>query len=195
MVLPILSYGHPILRSPCREVVFNEAGLNTLVDDLWHTMYNARGCGLAAPQVNRSLQLFVVDSQTTFRALKPEERPYYFEKDDEGIIETFINARIVESSDETWEEEEGCLSIPNLVKPVTRPMGITIEYYDRNFIWQKQTFAGTTARMVQHEFDHTKGILYVDYLKPLARKLLSSKLRKISRGLLPAKYLMTYLPK
>jgi peptide deformylase len=193
MILPILSYGHAILRTPGQEVARNQGELYSLIEDMWETMYNAKGCGLAAPQVNQSLQLFIVDSKATFEALKPEERAYYFHEDDKGIVETFINARIVDRSDETWEEDEGCLSIPNLVRPVSRAMSITIEYYDRDFVSQRKDLTGTTARMVQHEFDHTRGILYLDYLKPLARKLLKSKLRKISTGLLPAKYVMTYI--
>jgi peptide deformylase len=193
MILPILSYGHPILKTRCPQVANNQAGLFSLIEDMWETMYNAKGCGLAAPQVNRSLQLFIVDSKSTFETLKPAERAFYFGEDDKGIVETFINASIVHRSTETWEEEEGCLSIPNLARPVTRPTAITIEYYDREFVRQRRTFTGATARTVQHEYDHTQGILFLDYLNPLARKLLGSKLRKISAGLIPAKYSMIYL--
>src|SRR5687768_7966463 len=98
MILPILSYGHPILRKPCLPVNPDEPGLTPLIEDMWATMYNAKGCGLAAPQVNRSLQLFIVDSKITFGALKPEERLYLFGQEDVGLVETFINARIINSS-------------------------------------------------------------------------------------------------
>jgi len=195
MILPILSYGHAILRKPGHDVSPDYPGLDALITDMWETLYNARGCGLAAPQVNHSLRLFMVDSKTTFDALKPESRGYYFGKDDSGIKETFINATIIGESTETWEDEEGCLSIPNLLKPVSRPLRITIEYHDQNFIKFVKTFSGTTARMIQHEYDHTRGVLYLDHLKPLARKLLAGKLKKISTGMLPAKYLMTYIKK
>lgn len=193
MILPILAYGHDVLRQPCREVMPGEDGLERLIDNMWHTMQNARGCGLAAPQVNEPMQLFIVDSKSTYDAFDPEERTYFFHEADTGIQETFINAEIVDSSVETWEDEEGCLSIPNLARPVTRPISITIAYSDQDFTRKTRSFSGTTARMIQHEYDHTRGILYLDYLNPLAKKLIAGKLKKISAGLLPAKYPMTYI--
>lgn len=193
MILSILSYGHPILRTVCEDIGQDYEDLNILMEDMWQTLYNAKGCGLAAPQVNRDARLFMVDSKTTFDTLRQDERAYYFGAEDTGIRETFINARITERSSETWEDEEGCLSIPNLTRLVTRPMNITIEYLDGNFIQQRKIFTGTTARMIQHEYDHIEGKLYLDYLKPLAQKLLAAKLKKISTGKLPAKYPMTYL--
>lgn len=191
--MPILSYGHPILREQCEPVTPQHQGVGLLIDNMWETMYNAQGCGLSASQVNVAWQIFIVDSKTTYQGLKPDERAYYFHEADTGIIETFINAKMVDQSVENWEDLEGCLSIPNLARPVSRPVTVTIEYQDRNFINQVKTFSGATARMVQHEFDHTRGILYLDYLAPLTRRLLENKLRKISAGLLPASYLMNYL--
>jgi len=195
MILPILSYGHPTLRKNGEEVLPDYPGLNSLISDMWETLYNAKGCGLAAQQVNHALKLFLVDSKLSYEALQPELRPYYFGVNDTGIKETFINATIMHQSSETWEEEEGCLSIPNLVKPISRPVTITIEYQDQAFNRVIKTFSGNTARMIQHEYDHTRGVLYLDYLKPLARKLLAGKLKKISTGALPAKYPMNYLKK
>jgi peptide deformylase len=193
MILPILSYGHTILRKHCDTVTPEHEGLTQLIDDMWQTMYNARGCGLAASQVNRALRLFVIDSKIAFNALKRERRAFYFEENDAGILETFMNATITRKSEEDWEDEEGCLSIPNLAKPVSRPVQITIEYDDRNFNRRVATYSGMTARMIQHEYDHTQGVLYLDYLKPFARKLLGGKLKRISAGMLPAPYLMTYV--
>ncbi|MHA4845900.1 peptide deformylase [Flavitalea antarctica] len=192
MILPILSYGHDILKNPCEPVATNRPDLYPLIDNMWETMYNAKGCGLAAPQVNHPLQLFIVDSKSAFESLKPAEREFYFGKEDRGIVSTFINANIVHRSAETWEELEGCLSVPNIARPVTRSMSITIEYSDQEFVRHLKTFTGTTARIVQHEYDHTQGKLFLDYLKPVSRKMLRPKLRKISTGLLPARYLMTY---
>jgi peptide deformylase len=195
MILPILSYGHPVLRARCSEIGPDYKDLDRLIENMWETMYNANGCGLAAPQVNHTIRLFVVDSKKTFDMLKPEERPFYFQDNDQGFVETFINPKIIERSEETWEDEEGCLSIPNLVRPVERSMKITIEYSDKYFQQHIRSFSGTTARMIQHEYDHVEGVLYFDYLKPLARKLLAGRLKKISTGLLPAKYPMIYLKK
>jgi len=193
MILPILSYGHPVLRARSSEIAPDYQGLDHLIDNMWETLYNANGCGLAAPQVNHAIRLFMVDSKTTFDALKPEERSFYFRENDEGFVDTFINPKILERSEETWEDEEGCLSIPNLARPVLRPMNITIEYSDRYFQKKIRAFSGATSRMIQHEYDHIEGVLYLDYLEPLGRRLLEGKLKKISTGLLPAKYPMTYI--
>lgn len=195
MILPILSYGHTILRSECSDINADYPALSSLIEDMWQTLYNAKGCGLAAPQVNRPIRLFLVDSKTTFETLAADERAYYFNDGDTGIVETFINARITERSEESWEDEEGCLSIPNLTRMVNRPVSITIEYLDKDFVPRTRHFSGSTARMIQHEYDHIEGRLYLDYLSPFAKKLLKSKLKKISTGLLPAKYPMSYCKK
>ncbi len=117
-------------------------------------------------------------------------RQEYFAKDDTGIIETFINARIVTQSDKSWDDDEGCLSIPSLTRGVSRPWSITVEYFDRAFIKQTRTFAGATARMIQHEYDHTRGVLYLDYLSAFARQRLQRKLRAIVRGHIAVNYPM-----
>ncbi|RQP17001.1 MAG: peptide deformylase [Parapedobacter sp.] len=192
MILPILSYGHAILRQKCQPVTVDYPELNALIDNMWHTMYRANGCGLAASQIGKPITLFVVDSKPTFENYTAEERSRYFPQGDEGITETFINARITQRFEETWEDEEGCLSIPSLHRKVERPWSIEVEYTDRHFVKQHRTFSGITARMIQHEYDHTQGILYLDYLQPLTRKMLESKLRKISKGHISVNYPMRF---
>ncbi|WP_207511207.1 peptide deformylase [Longitalea luteola] len=192
MQLPILSYGHSVLREKCQDIEAGYPELQKLIDNMWETMYGANGCGLAAPQVNVPVRLFLVDSKTTYDKMEDGEREDYFHPEDTGIVETFINAAIVEESEETWIDEEGCLSIPALSGRVNRPWSITIEYVNRAFEPQKKTFYGVTARMIQHEYDHTEGVLYLDYLKPLTRKLLQGKLEKIAKGQIKAKYPMKF---
>lgn len=193
MKLPILSLGHRILKEKCKEISRDYPNLNNLVNDMWETMQNANGCGLAAPQIGQAIRLFIVDSQSTFENLEEDERQKYYDKEDEGIMETFINARIIERSQRCWEDEEGCLSIPDLSKPVKRNWSITIEYFDRNFEKQIETFNGATARTIQHEYDHTDGILYLDHLSPLTKQLMESKLKRIIRGKINSKYPMKFI--
>lgn len=192
MVLPIISYGHSVLRQKCEDITQDYPDINNLIDSMWETLYPADGSGLAAPQVNHSIKLFIVDSKETYERMDNETREEYFDGDD-GIRETFINAKIIDYSDDYWVENEGCLSIPSLSEEVERPWEITIEYYDRNFQKQNKVFRGITARVIQHEYDHTEGKLYIDYIKPIKRKLLRGKLTKISKGLINSKYQMQYL--
>ncbi|SEI01358.1 peptide deformylase [Paenimyroides aquimaris] len=189
----ILAYGHHILKQKCNDIEKDYPELDKLIADMWETMENANGCGLASPQIGLPVRLFIVDSKSTFDNLGEEERKFYFPQDDKGIMETFINAKIIQRSEELWEDEEGCLSIPNLFYKVKRNWAITIEYYNRNFEKQIRTFSGTTARMIQHEYDHTEGILYLDYLKPLTKKLLEGKLKKIARGQIKTRYPMKFV--
>jgi peptide deformylase len=189
----ILAYGHSILKQKCNDIEKTYPELDKLIADMWETMKNANGCGLAAPQVGLPIRLFVVDSKTTFENLEEADRKIYFAHSDKGIMETFINGKIIECSEQLWEDEEGCLSIPNLTKPVKRHWTITIEYYNQEFDLQTKTYSGTTARMIQHEYDHTEGILYLDYLKPLTKKLIEGKLKKIIKGQIQTKYPMKFV--
>lgn len=189
----ILAYGHSILKQKCSDIEKNYPELDKLITDMWETMKNANGCGLSSSQIGLPIRLFVVDSKTTFENLEEADRKIYFSQDDKGIMETFINAKIIERSAELWEDEEGCLSIPNLSQKVTRHWAITIEYCNRDFEQQTKTFSGTTARMIQHEYDHTEGILYLDYLKPLTKKLMDGKLKKILKGQIKTKYPMKFI--
>lgn len=189
----ILAYGHHILKQKCNDIEKDYPELDKLIADMWETMENANGCGLASPQIGLPVRLFIVDSKSTFDSLGEEDRKFYFPQDDKGIMETFINAKIIQRSEELWEDEEGCLSIPNLFYKVKRNWAITIEYYNRNFKKQIRTFSGTTARMIQHEYDHTEGVLYLDYLKPLTKRLMASKLQKILKGQIVPAYPMNFI--
>ncbi len=193
MILPILSYGHSMLRKKCEEIDEAYPELAVLIANMWETLYGANGCGLAAPQINQPIRLFLVDSKITFNNLEEPDRKKYFGPDDEGVVETFINAKILNRSAKDWTVEEGCLSIPHLSGDVKRPWEIEIEYLDRHLNKQVRKFAGTTARMIQHEYDHIEGILYLEYLNLLKRKLIKGKLEKISKGKLPASYPMKFL--
>jgi peptide deformylase len=192
MVLPIVAYGHDILRQPCHDIDPQYPQLQELISNMWQTLYVASGCGLAAPQVNHAIRLFIIDSKQTYESMDARSRLQYYEGSI-GIQETFINARIVDRSEEAWSDEEGCLSIPSLAGEVERAWTITIEYLDRDFQPQQRTFSGSTARMIQHEYDHTEGILYLDYLKPLKRTMLKSKLQRIVDGKVKAKYPMKFI--
>lgn len=193
MNLPIVAYGNRILKQKCVPINENTPEIQTLITDMWETMKQANGCGLSSSQIGKPLQLFVVDSKITFENLDIEDQILYFEKDDKGIMETFINARIINSSEETWEDHEGCLSIPGLSQKVQRPWEITIEYLNQDFIQQTKTFTGLTARIIQHEYDHTQGILYIDHLKPLTRKMMESRLKKIINGNIATGYSMKFI--
>ena len=193
MILPIIAYGHNILRERCKNVDKDHYTLDELISNMWETMHNANGCGLAAPQVGHPLRLFVVDSKTTFENLDTADQETYFDKNDSGIKETFINAEIIERSEKTWEDEEGCLSIPGLLQKVKRNWKIKIRYFNKEFEPQTRIFSGATARMIQHEYDHTKGVIFLDYLKPLTKRLLNSKLKKIEKGKIKIKYPMKFI--
>ncbi|MDV3957634.1 peptide deformylase [Elizabethkingia anophelis] len=192
MILPIIAYGHNILKQKCSPVAENP-DLNQLIKDMWETMQNANGCGLAAPQIGQTKQLFIVDSTSVYQLMDAEDREHYFESEDHGIKETFINARITDYSDELWDDYEGCLSIPGLSQKVRRPWSINIEYLNADLQLQQRSFSGATARTIQHEYDHTQGVLYLDHLKPLTRKLMETKLRKIKNGKTESNYPVKYL--
>ncbi|QNL50223.1 peptide deformylase [Olivibacter sp. SDN3] len=193
MKLPILAYGHRILKQKCESIDRKYPNLEQIIRDMWETVQNANGCGLAASQIGQAIRLFVVDSKTTYENLEEVGRQTFFDENDKGIRETFINANVIERSCGFWEDDEGCLSIPNLSQKVKRNWTVTIEYYNQDFEKQTQTFSGTTARMIQHEYDHTEGILYVDYLKPLTKQLVAPKLKKIAKGQIKASYPMKFI--
>jgi peptide deformylase len=193
MRLQIMSLGHQILKEKCKHIDSDYPYIDNLIRDMWETMQNASGCGLAASQVGHPIRLFIVDSKSTYENLEETERKTYFENGDKGIMETFINANIIDRSERYWENEEGCLSIPDLSQSVKRPWTITIEYYNQNFEKQIRTFSGSTARTIQHEYDHTDGVLYLDHLIPLTKRLLESKLKRIIKGQIKPKYPMKFI--
>jgi peptide deformylase len=178
MILPIVAYGAGILRTPGRAITPEEPGLRQLINDMWQTLDNAGGVGLAAQQVNKALQLFLVDSTGA--------------AGEEGIRQVFINARILRYSETRCTDTEGCLSIPGIWEEVERSERITLQYEDENFTTHTREFDGITARMIQHEYDHTQGKLYLDYLKPLKRRLLQGKLTAVMKGKMKSGYPMRY---
>lgn len=189
MILPVVAYGRGILRQKSKDIDKDFPGLDELIENMWQTLYSADGSGLAAPQVNLSVKLFIVDSKEIYDNMDDEDRLEFF-SGDEGIKETFINAKITEYSDEKWIEKEGCLSIPTLSEEVERSWTISIEYLDKDFVKHTKTFSGMTARVIQHEFDHTEGKLYLDYVNSLRKKFINGKLLKISKGQIKPKYKM-----
>ncbi len=189
MILPIVAYGHPILRKVAEDITANYPELPKLIEDMWETMYYSNGVGLAAPQINRPIRLFVVDSAQVF-ANKDEDDDDY--PDAPGIKQVFINAHIAELDGEMWTYNEGCLSIPKVREDVKRQELVTLEYMDENFQPQRKTFHGITARIILHEYDHIEGKLFIDHLSPLKRKLLRGKLDDISKGKVRVDYKMMY---
>jgi|ERR1051326_4676386 peptide deformylase len=190
MILPIVAYGHPVLRKVSQDIDPDYPDLNKFIGDMWETMYSSNGVGLAAPQVNKDIRLFVVDSEQIFRNMEPDEKKEY--PDDPGIKQVFINAHIKEINGEKWAYNEGCLSIPKIREDIVRNETVTLEYKDENFKPYIRTFNGITARIVLHEHDHLDGKLFIDYLPPLKRKLMKGKLDDISKGKVNVDYKMVF---
>ncbi len=190
MILAIVAYGAPILRSVSKEITPEYPGLAKLIEDMWETMYASNGVGLAAPQVNKNIRLFIVDSRQVFENQDEEDKGKY--PDEPGLKQVFINARIKGLNGEEWAYNEGCLSIPKIREDVTRNETVTLEFMDENFQLHEQTFRGVTARVILHEYDHIEGKLFIDYLKPLKRKLLKGKLDDISKGKIKVDYKMVF---
>jgi peptide deformylase len=190
MILPIVAYGSPILRKVSNDISPDYPELNKLVDDMWETMYNSKGVGLAAPQVNRDIRLFVMDSVQIIDALEEDEKNEY--PGDKGYKGVFINSKISFLNGEEWAYNEGCLSIPKIREDVFRKRQVTINFFDEFFTLHTKTFTGITARVILHEYDHIDGKLFIDYLKPLKRKLLKRKLDDISKGNINVDYRMVF---
>ena len=178
MILPVFAFGQPILKKKAVDIDNNFPELNGLITDMWETMYSAHGVGIAAPQVGLSIRLFIIDSVQIM------------EKDNtsEGIKKVFINAKIIEESGDLWAYEEGCLSIPNITGDVERQQKVRIQYLDENFIKHDEIYEGINARVIQHEYDHLEGVLFVEKLKPLKKKLIQRKLNEIKAGQATADY-------
>lgn len=172
MIYPVVVYGHPVLRQVAKDIDADFEGLNEVIDNMWATMYKADGIGLAAPQVGKSIRLFVIDADP----LK-DEFPEL-----EGLKKVFINAQLEKLESDEVSLSEGCLSLPTIREEVKRPTKIRITYFDENFNKEIEEFEGFAARVIQHEYDHIEGKLFVDYLNPLKKRILKSKLSKISKG-------------
>jgi len=181
MILPIVAYGHPVLRKECDDIDENYPKLKELISDMWETLYHSNGVGLAAPQINKPIRLFLVESkQLADSAAEDPDHNEPFEG--EAIKEVFINAEIVETGGKPYKFNEGCLSIPKVREDVSRDATVTINYLDENFKEHEKTFTGMTARIILHEYDHIDGVLFIDYLSALRRKMLKGKLNDISKG-------------
>jgi peptide deformylase len=188
MILPIIAYGSPILRKVCNNIDANYPKLETLLANMWETMYNSNGVGLAAPQINAAIRLFMIDSEQIFTNKDEDEELDY--PDTPGYKGVFINAKIISLAGKEWSYNEGCLSIPKIREDVYRHEEVTIEYQDENFTTHTKTFNGITARIILHEYDHIEGKLFIDYLKPLKKKLLKRKLDDIAKGKVTVDYRM-----
>jgi len=183
MTLPIYAYGQPVLKKVAKDIGPDYEGLEQLIDDMWETMANANGVGLAAPQIGRSIRLFLVDSAPMF-----EEG-----EEDKGIKKVFINAEIVEETGKLENISEGCLSIPDITGDVERLDQITIRYQDENFVEHEETYTGMNARVIQHEYDHIEGILFTELLKPLKKRMVKRKMEKIKKGNIRSSYKMKFV--
>lgn len=183
MILPIYAYGQPVLKKVAVDIDKEYPFLEELITNMWETMYNAQGIGLAAPQIGRSIRLFIVDSTQ----MEEEDKSF------KGIKKVFINAQKIEETGPINEYEEGCLSIPDIRGDVNRPLRLKIRYLDENFEEQVETFEDLNARVVQHEYDHIDGILFTEHLKPLKRRFVKRKLDKIKKGQIKQEYRMKFI--
>ena len=189
MTLPIVAYGDPVLRKVGKEIDADYPNLKKLIANMWETMYLANGVGLAAPQVNVPIRLFLVDT-TPFA--DDEELSEEEQKSLDGFKKVFINAFVDQEIGEEWTFNEGCLSIPDIREDVKRKDTITISYLDENFENKKETYNGILARVIQHEYDHIEGILFTDKLSPLKKGLLKGRLANISKGKIKVDYRMQF---
>ena len=192
MILPIVAYGSPVLRKVCEDIDSGYPGLSKLIEDMWETMYNSSGVGLAAPQINKAIRLFVIDSTQIFKNMEEDQETNEY-PDAPGVKAVFINAHIVEKAGNEWSYNEGCLSIPKIREDILRNESVTLEYQDESFETHTQTFNGITARVILHEYDHIEGKLFIDYVKPLKRTLLKRKLDDISKGRIKTDYRMVFV--
>ena len=183
MILPIVAFGSAVLREKCNDVSIDHQDLEVLLSDMWETMYEASGVGLAAPQINKSISLFLIDTA-----------PFLDDQDsqEEVVKKVFINPRMIEEKGEEWVFNEGCLSIPDIREDINRKSSITIEYFDENFEKHIDKFDGLTARVIQHEYDHINGILFTDKISPLRKRMIRGKLADITKGKIKVSYKMRF---
>ena len=182
MKLPIYAYGQPVLKQKAGPITADYPDLSALIANMWETMYEAQGVGLAAPQIGLPIRLFIVD--TTQMMKKGEE--------DEGIKQVFINAEIIEESGELWSYEEGCLSIPDIRGEVQRKEMVHLRWQDESFMHHQAVFSDIHARVIQHEYDHIEGRLFIEYLKPVKKRLIQRRLENIRKGHVATDYRMKF---
>ena len=189
MILPIIAYGDPVLKKKAKDISEDYPKLEELINNMWDTMYNAYGVGLAAPQVGLPIRMFMIDPAPF---AEDEELDEAEKETLKNLRKVFINPQIIEETGEEWAFSEGCLSIPEVREDVFRQPDITIEYYDEN--WEKHTekYSGLAARVIQHEYDHIEGILFTDKLSSLKKRLIKSKLANISKGKINIDYKMRF---
>ena len=181
MIYSIVAYGHPVLKKQAQDIEKDKIDVMELAEDMFETMYNAEGIGLAAPQIGKSLRMFIADASP----LEDEEVGDW--------KQVFVNPEIIEEDGDDWTFEEGCLSIPGIREDVVRPEEVKIHYFDENWDEHTNVFTGMKARIIQHEYDHIEGILFTDHLSPFKKRLLKSKLTNISKGVLKdLKYRMSF---
>lgn len=185
MILPIYAYGQPVLKKTAIDITSDYPNLPQLIENMWETMYNADGVGLAAPQVGLSIRLFVVDTIKPLLESKDKDAT-------KGIKKVFINAIMLDESGEEWPYEEGCLSIPDIRGEVERPERIRIRFLDENFVEHEEEFDGINARVIQHEYDHIEGILFTELLSPVKMRMIQHKLVKIRKGAVKVSYPMRF---
>jgi len=190
MILPVVAYGHPVLRQVCVDITTDYPNLDILIADMWETMYNSHGMGIAAPQINKAVRLFVIDTEQVDSNSDEDEREQF--EGETGLKKVFINAHISERSGHEWSCDEGCLSLPGFREEVSRENIITVSYCDENFVQKIETFRGLNARVIQHEYDHIEGKLFIDRISLIKRKLLKKKLEDISTGRVKPGYKMLF---
>lgn len=189
MILPIVAYGDPVLRKVGAEIDKDYEGLQALIENMWETMYNANGVGLAAPQIGLPIRLFLVD---TSPFAEDDELTESEQEKLKNFKKVFINAEMLDETGELWPFNEGCLSIPDIREDVSRNDTITLRYQDENFKEHTESFDGILARVIQHEYDHIQGILFTDKVSSLKKRLLKGKLNNISKGKIQVDYKMRF---
>ena len=189
MILPIVSYGTPVLKKVADEITPDYPSLKKLIENMWETMYASNGVGLAAPQIGISVRLFVVDASSFIDEENMDKEEI---KTLNSFKKVFINPKIINENGSLWQFNEGCLSIPEIREDVSRKEEISISFFNENFERQELILSGLVARVVQHEYDHIEGILFTDHLSPLKKRLLKNKLKAISKGAVSVDYLMKY---
>ncbi len=180
MIYSIVAFGHPVLKKEAQDIDKDKIDIMELSENMFETMYAAQGIGLAAPQIGKSLRMFIADASP----LEDEEIGDW--------KQVFVNPEIIDEYGDEWAFEEGCLSIPDIREEVIRPEKVKINYFDENWVEHTEVFEGMKARIIQHEYDHIEGILFTDHLTSFKKRLLKSKLTNITKGIVKAEYRMNF---